>query len=234
MKYGFIPDEYDERDFRYGQIFTIGLLPKSCDLRPAQSPVKNQGQTPDCVGFSSASMKDYQEGLEHKRVFDFDGVWVYGECKKLDSSDVEGTQIRYAMKVLQAEGCKEVNSPPDKRYRITNYARIATHQEMKHALVTSGAFLVGVDVYASFETADRGIIPLPAANEEYLGGHALCVVGYDDSKAWYIVKNSWGEDWGDAGYCYLPYDFIDSYGRDMWIAVDLFGDDQIKSEGLEI
>jgi C1A family cysteine protease len=219
-KYGLIPDDVDERDYMYGRIFAVGAVPKSVDLRLMQSPVKNQGQTPACVGFSSASMKDYQEGLEHKRLFDFDGGWVYDECKKIDGYSGEGTQIRYAMRVLADEGCQEVGGAVEKKYCVKNYARISTKPEMKHALATSGAFVIGVDVYQSFEDTADGVIPVPGPDDQYLGGHAICVVGYDDTKKWFIVKNSWGPDWGDKGYCYLPYNFIDGYARDMWIAVD--------------
>ena len=44
--------------------------------------------------------------------------------------------------------------------------------------------------------------------KKFVGGHAVCCVGYDDMKQHFIVLNSWGTEWGDRGYCYIPYQFI--------------------------
>jgi len=43
-------------------------------------------------------------------------------------------------------------------------------------------------------------------------------VGFDDSRQWFIVRNSWGTSWGDAGYCYMPYNYIcdTSLANDFW------------------
>ena len=42
------------------------------------------------------------------------------------------------------------------------------------------------------------------------------IVGYDDTKSWFIVANSWGKGWGDKGYCYIPYEFMQENGSDYW------------------
>ena len=38
-----------------------------------------------------------------------------------------------------------------------------------------------------------------------LGGHANIIYGYDDTKGMFLMENSWGTSWGNAGYWYLPY-----------------------------
>ena len=89
---------------------------------------------------------------------------------------------------------------------------------MKTALAESLPVVIGIDVYESFESdevAKTGIVPIPGKKEQLLGGHAVCVVGYDDSKNWLIVRNSWGTSWGNKGYFYLPYKYHDLLG-DMW------------------
>ena len=39
--------------------------------------------------------------------------------------------------------------------------------------------------------------------------HAMVIVGYSDKLNCFVVRNSWGEDWGDNGYCYIPYIYVD-------------------------
>jgi hypothetical protein len=49
-----------------------------------------------------------------------------------------------------------------------------------------------------------------------LGGHAFCIVGYND--VGFLVQNSWGTEWGKGGFATLPYDdWLDS-GFDAWVA----------------
>jgi C1A family cysteine protease len=67
--------------------------------------------------------------------------------------------------------------------------------------------------------ARTGIVPVPEKWEQSLGGHAMCVVGYKriNRKDYMIVRNSWGDSWGDNGYCYIPMSFISKkYIMDMW------------------
>ncbi len=52
--------------------------------------------------------------------------------------------------------------------------------------------------------------------EDYLGGHAVLAMGYDDEKKLIKFRNSWGSAWGDKGYFYTPYDFVTEYASDMW------------------
>ena len=82
--------------------------------------------------------------------------------------------------------------------------------------------VVGIQVYESFESdavAENGIVSMPTPKENCLGGHAVCIVGYDDTKQWFILRNSWGSQWGDGGYFYLPYEYITSpfLASDLWI-----------------
>lgn len=67
---------------------------------------------------------------------------------------------------------------------------------------------------------ETGSVPYPAESESTIGGHCVCLVGYDDSRkiqnpldgnittgAWQFV-NSWSQMWGDGGFGYLPYDYL--------------------------
>ena len=59
------------------------------------------------------------------------------------------------------------------------------------------------------------------AHPERAYGHAICVVGYSDPRQHFIFKNSWGEDWGDDGYGYIPYSYMSMYSWDAWTSVDV-------------
>lgn len=61
------------------------------------------------------------------------------------------------------------------------------------------------------EIEERFAPPSPSDNEpnEKHSSHAMVVVGYSDKLRRFIIRNSWGDDWGDQGYCYVPYDYID-------------------------
>lgn len=61
-----------------------------------------------------------------------------------------------------------------------------------------------------------GIIPFPPEMELRLGGHAICVVGYNDNQGQFIFKNSWGTGWGNKGYGSLPYDYVKAYCLEAW------------------
>ena len=67
-------------------------------------------------------------------------------------------------------------------------------------------------VYESFMTqnvAKTGIVPMPDLKKEKLqGGHCMNIIGYDDTKQLFICANSWGKNWGNAGFCYMPYMYI--------------------------
>ena len=59
---------------------------------------------------------------------------------------------------------------------------------------------------------------MPQHNDSSQGGHAILIVGFDDNRQLFIVRNSWGADWGDRGYCYFPYSYVldSNYASQFW------------------
>jgi C1A family cysteine protease len=90
--------------------------------------------------------------------------------------------------------------------------------------------MFGFVVYDSISQAeDTGKIPYPCQGERFLGGHAVVAVGYDDNlkiknidcdretKGALLIRNSWGINWGEAGYGWLPYEYVLSgLAIDFW------------------
>jgi C1A family cysteine protease len=74
----------------------------------------------------------------------------------------------------------------------------------------------------------------PSRKEKSLGGHAMCMVGYDLEKRLFLAKNSFGTTWGDKGYCWIPFDYIKQEGYDIWTfdIPNQTGDSNVLSETL--
>ncbi|HEY8875793.1 MAG TPA: C1 family peptidase, partial [Desulfosporosinus sp.] len=93
-------------------------------------------------------------------------------------------------------------------YIISEYHRVTDLTSLKSALAEGYPVVIGIDVYASFEStqvAQTGLVPIPNSGEQLLGGHAVLAVGYKDDmenhdQGVVICRNSWSESWGDKGY----------------------------------
>jgi len=104
-----------------------------------------------------------------------------------------------------------------KEYRIANCQTLLQEgselvQAMKQQLLVNEPLLIAVAIFDSFESdavAQTGIVPMPnPANESSLGGHEMCVIGFDDAKQQFLVLNSWGPSWGQKGRCFMPYAYF--------------------------
>lgn len=78
--------------------------------------------------------------------------------------------------------------------------------------------ILGIDVYESFLSVDAAntVVPMPAENETLLNGHAIILVGYSTIKQQFLAKNSFGTDWGDQGYCWIPFEYVKNYAFEKW------------------
>jgi C1A family cysteine protease len=86
---------------------------------------------------------------------------------------------------------------------------VNTVHAMKQTLANGLPLVFAIAVLPSFEkTGPDGMVALPGADEKPNGGHALTCVGYNNEKQVFIVRNSWGANWGDHGYCYMPYAYV--------------------------
>ncbi len=225
-----------------GLVLPVFTIPVSFDFNKAMSPVRDQGIEGTCVAFAAVSgVKEYQDKLEYHRLIRLSPRFLYSLCKKFDGMPFqEGTYPRIAMKVLLNHGvCQESFWPylPNqkslplkgadqdaKKFKIKAYARLKSLREMKRSLIINGPFIAGVEVFKSWFTkrVERsGFIPMPKRNEELMGGHAICIMGYDDRLKIFKFKNSWGTKWANQGYGYLPYEYMKKYSSDAWSATDL-------------
>ena len=176
-----------------------------------------------------------------KDVFIPSRLFIYYNERKIEGSiDTDsGAEIRDGIKSISVDGvCSEdlwkyditkfTECPTQecyeqaKNHKSIEYKRvIQSLEQLKQCLIEGFPFVFGFNVYSSFETKEveeTGIMPMPKEGEELLGGHAVCAVGFDDNKRVFIVRNSWGDSWGDKGYFYMPYAFITNTSQcsDFW------------------
>ena len=234
-KYGLIPSPEDTRDFLARDIgYQLVDLPDEWELRPT-APVRDQGQQGGCTGFAGCALMDHR-WLRNGHIFaPGDLYWNELDLEGNVGTD-SGAMIRDCMKALQRRGvCLEKDDPytelayktaPSVQavsgalgFSIRTYHRLHTWDDMRAAIHAGNPVDIGFTVYESFESdevAKTGIVPMPKWGEEKLGGHSVAVFGYNTEYA--IVKNSWGLDWGDKGWFYLPKKFFTmSRVSDLWI-----------------
>jgi len=109
---------------------------------------------------------------------------------------------------------------------IPSKSKESTLAEIKQTLAQGLPIMFGFQVYESIERANDGKIPFPSESERVVGGHAVLCVGYDDALeigkyvGAFLIRNSWGEGWGEKGYGWLPYEYLFSgLAQDWWCLV---------------
>lgn len=87
---------------------------------------------------------------------------------------------------------------------------LANHRLLTSALSEGHAIGFSLKVYDDFGKAPGGFIHLPTpSDDDEPGYHAMVIVGYSEAQKCYIVRNSWGEEFGDGGYCYIAAVYVD-------------------------
>ena len=249
MIFGCRKDKIDKRDYLMRAYLPVVKLPKKVDYTSKMTPVRDQGNEGTCVGFASTvGMKEYQEKQDWRKLVELSPRFLYSECKKVDKMPGEGTTIRVAMQVLKKAGvCKEALWPykphqtdkPKPGYladaktnRVKSYARIVDLFELKSSLASIGPCVIGIQVFNGMMDAASGKVPMPRSGERSIGGHAICAVGYDESKGLVKFKNSWSVEWGDKGYGYLKYEYIDKYMMDAWSSIDIVDNNPLTLDSI--
>lgn len=202
-------------------------LIKTIDLRRKFPPVYDQGTLGSCTANALCSLIGYlNPKLVGSRLF------LYYNERKLENniSDDTGSYLHDGIACLIKYGiCQEslwpyiINKFAIKPTEIC-YTNALNHQAlqvsnidnnlltMKTSLMKGHPFVVGILIYESFvssQVAKTGKVRLPnKLKENILGGHAVICIGYNDNTQMWIMRNSWGPNWGDKGYFYLPYNYL--------------------------
>jgi hypothetical protein len=114
-----------------------------------------------------------------------------------------------------------VDEPPSldaiaKYNRTFCHFRIRDLDELRVAISRHVPPIIGIPIHQGWHKAPGGIIPMPGAATKWGERHAVLVVGYDDATQLVMFANSWGDQWGEKGFGYLPYQYIEEYMYDAW------------------
>lgn len=225
-----VPSKKDDRDFIAESIYPENIIiPKELDLRIFLHPVTNQGSQGTCSAQVAACMKEYQEYKELQLVGDENKMSPQFVYNLREEPDFEGMSPRETMKILQKDGiCREFVYPygiieypssitsdaysDAENFTIENYAQIYTVDGVKKALVKNGVCYICFPVYN-----DTPQMWNKREGDEDLGGHAMSIVGFNEHG--FIIRNSWGKDWGDNGYTIYPYS---DFGKhwEIWTTIN--------------
>lgn len=233
----------DFRDFHYSPPMSLAAAPPLVDLRPGCPAVYDQGSLGSCTAQAIAGLVEFLKKKQNKEVFTPSRLFIYYNERVMEGTvrvDA-GATLRSGFKVVSQLGNPHENlwwyniskfavKPNTNVYKdglnhqVIRYTRVnnARLDDMRACLASGFPIVGGFAVYNSFQSATvsrTGVVPMPLRNERMLGGHAIMVVGYDDSKQRFIVRNSWG-NWGDKGYCYMPYIYLcnSQLADDFWTA----------------
>jgi len=237
-----------------------GDLPGIIDLRSKFPPIRNQGQLGSCVAFGVASLFEYHALKTQGKYTPLSERALYKSMRFLmQLRGDSGGYVRAGMGAAKALGIPPDRYWPydvarfddeipaivqniGENFSGITYLRhdagantppVCALLSAKKYLAAGFPFVFGVYGFQSFDSGEKGKIPLPGPTESAQWGHCVAGVGYDDqivistgdgkatTQGAIIFRNSWGSSWGLKGYGYLPYEyFLRQYATDMWTVID--------------
>lgn len=183
------------------------------------SPIKSQGLCGSCWAFGTAGTVEAAYAIANKKkIVDAGeqellscsgsgscagGYWAFSYVKQRGLPD----EVDFPYQTKDTTACKEEIAHP---YRIENWAfisstsEIPTVAEIKQAMSIYGPVVTGIRATDAFQL-HKGDTTF---KEKAVGkiNHAIIIIGWDDSRHAWLIKNSWGKRWGDQGFCWVDYD----------------------------
>ena len=232
-----IPDPYDKRDYKFKDLVPVGAVKLPKNFESPELPLDkifDQGQSSMCCACAFSSLRYMQESkATQSGITDtFSPTFTYGN--RLVGEDFEGMYMRSCCKKAKQDGslpisvlsgfytypiCKELVKKNEANYkklakpfRISSYYQCNSRTQMQTAIVETGAILVGIYVFNCFYKPNKttGKISYnPLIDIRNDGGHAILLTGYKEvrGKLYWRVLNSWGTEWGQHGYAWLPENY---------------------------
>ncbi len=208
--------------------------------------VYNQGDTNSCIanalGWDYAYVEK-KEGLTGTRFNDPSRLFLYYNSRAYEGLRPmvdKGTYDAAMIRTMTTQGVapesswrwsfktEVVNATPT----ASAYAAASSHHVLQYYQLNpldptqiEGSIAAGfpvvlcIEVFPSFNTAatrSTGVVSMPAPNERVAYGHCVAIVGYDTATDRFTFVNSWGYNWGNAGYGTLPFAYVQKYGSGLY------------------
>jgi hypothetical protein len=222
-------------------------VPERVDLREHCTAVEDQGQIGSCTANAAVGALEYHYKRRDGRAADLSRMFVYYNTRRMRGQlwDDCGAQIREAMASIMAFGaCREeiwpynpalfAQEPPREAYNdawardALQYARVDGTKGAVGALARGLPVVFGCGIpQRCYQEAERtGVMPELNPGEldqAQAGGHSMLIVGYDNNRRMFLVRNSWGESWGERGYVWIPYSVLDATSSpiEYWVMSEL-------------
>ncbi len=238
---GWRPQLNDQRDYRLSVPTRQPPPPPRVDLSAQCPAVYDQGSLGSCTANAIAGLIEFDQMKQKIETFTPSRLFIYYNERVMEYSVASdaGAIIRDGLKSVATQGvCPETEwpyneaafaqLPPDKCYidamvdrALTYYAVPQNLGAMVACLASGFPFVFGFTAYPELEseqTMRTGVLNMPKPREAPIGGHAVMAVGYDNKTSRFICRNSWGPEWGQAGYFTMPYKYLTStnLSADFW------------------
>jgi C1A family cysteine protease len=242
-------------------------MPEKTSLLKYCPPRKNQGQQGSCVGWSSGygarTILQARATGENPKDVAFSPSFVYNQIA-LDGC--QGTYLQKAMELMYNTGAlpfsefgyneydcgKQPTSSQKqkaKKYRTKGFNRLTKSGNnyktdllaIKQNLAQGAPVVIGMMVGGSFMTKMNEREVWKPTQKDYnmrgFGGHAMCVIGYDDFKTEnegaFQIMNSWGEQWGKKGVFWIKYSDFDHFTQEAYGLYPMGNSEKFASDKLK-
>jgi C1A family cysteine protease len=226
-KFGALPST--DIDLLYTTVYSPKYrytLPETLDLRPYLRPIRDQGLQGSCVAFAASCIVEYFAKNSRASSVMFSPQFIYN-CRP--RAFVEGMTIVDCAQILHELGApyerdypyglEELKSDiPEEvftlasQWKIRVSSKVLTTEYLKYALKMNGPCIA---TFPAYNYSEKFWHRQP--DDEGMGGHAVAVVGYTETG--FILRNSWGEEWGKNGYVEYPYSDWGMH-TEIWTFVD--------------
>jgi hypothetical protein len=208
------------------------------DLRGQLGPVRDQGRRGTCLSFAATAC--HEQARRRRRgalPAELGEEILYWACKQIDGDTAAGSYPRSAAQALTDTGqsagalwpydgarddTAAAYTPPSEALAAANMRRGTLRSvareidEIRELLRRAHALMMALELWRGFYAAHEGALELPAQADLLGVGHAVAVVGFDDDAQELLLRNSWGQTWGDGGYGRLPYAALRVVCRGVW------------------
>lgn len=208
------------------------------DLRNYGSIIEDQGKLGSCTGLASTTAYEIMMRIHYpEQAVELSDLFVYFNSRLFYPSvglDT-GAYLRDSLQAIKRFGvCREslwpyniskfARQPTADCYAdaltrtITEYELLLSDDDIVTILNSKRPVVISMELYPEFDmlTADNDVVPMPKESDKITAYHAMVLVGYDVAKQQYLAQNSYGTDWGNKGYCWIPFEYLRKHGLERW------------------